>query len=237
MPPSSLWLARARRLRSALLDLIFPPRCLGCKRVGAWYCAQCISAIAYIHPPICSRCGQELAGAVTCAACRRSPLPAALDGLRAVAHHGGALRQAIHALKYERLSVIAEPLGLLLHNYLQQHSLPCTLIIPVPLHPERQHERGYNQSALLADVLCRHSGQPLNTQALIRQRHTRPQVGLDEKERRQNLRDAFQCVARLDQQQVLLIDDVCTTGSTLSECAQALRAAGAHAVWGLTLAR
>lgn len=231
---SASWL---QHIRTAFLDLIFPPRCQGCKTLGAWYCAECIQNLVYVQPPFCARCGQELRQMRECAACRRHPLTDALDGLRAVAHHDGTLRRAIHALKYERLSAVAQPLGDLLAAYLAQHPLPCTLIIPVPLHAERQAERGYNQSALLAAVVAQRSHKPVNTRALVRHRYTRAQVGLNESERRQNLIEAFRCEARLEGEQVLLLDDVCTTGSTLSECAQVLRGAGARTIWGLTLAR
>ncbi len=228
------WLHHAR---TTLLDFLFPPRCGGCGRSGQWFCDQCVAALAYLKPPLCLHCGQEMHGQRECRACRRHPLPAALSGVRALAHHEGSLRRAIHALKYERLSAIAEPLGGLLCHYLESNPFPFTLIMPVPLHAERQAERGYNQSALLAAAVSRRSGQPINASALTRQRNTPPQVGLNESERRKNLIDAFQCSVRLDGQQVLLIDDVCTTGATMMECASALHAAGAASVWGLTLAR
>ena len=147
------------------------------------------------------------------------------------------MRRAIHALKYERVTAIAEPLGGVLADYLTQHPLPVTLLVPVPLHIERQRERGYNQSVLLAQALSRRLGYAVNTTALVRERHTKPQVGLNEGERRQNLLGAFRCAQRLDGARVLLIDDVCTTGSTMVECAAALRDAGAETIWGLTLAR
>lgn len=228
-----------QQTRTALLDLIFPPRCCACGRNGQWFCANCIASITYIQPPICARCGQELEHSRECASCRRHPLPASLAGLRAVAHFEGTLRDAIHALKYEPLFLraVAEPLGDLLVNYLHQNSLPFTVLIPVPLHIEKQRERGYNQAELLARVINRRMNKPLVVDALNRERNTISQVGLNESERRQNVRDAFRCVKRLDGTQVLLIDDVCTTGATMIECARTLHDAGAMTVWGLTLAR
>ncbi|MBI3733732.1 MAG: ComF family protein [Chloroflexi bacterium] len=228
------WLHQAR---STILDLIFPPRCVGCGYGGRWLCAQCVASLKYLNAPLCVRCGQELGDANHCNACRSRPLPAALAGVRAVAHYDGHLRRAIHAFKYERLTALAEPLGAILADYLVGHSLPHTLILPVPLHPERERERGYNQSLLLAAVVGRHSRVPVNHRVLARVRNTRPQVGLNEQERQDNLLGAFRCTGRVDDQQVLLIDDVCTTGATMSQCALALRAAGARSVWGLTLAR
>jgi ComF family protein len=160
-----------------------------------------------------------------------------LNGLRALAQYDAELRLAIHALKYDGITALAEPLGELLTAYIAQQPLPAELIVPVPLHPDRRAERGYNQSELLARVLSRQSRIPLNTSALTRPLNTTPQVGLNESERRQNVRGAFQCAQRLDGARVLVVDDVCTTGATLSECAEALHAGGAASIWGLTLAR
>ena len=225
------------RARTSLLDLVFPPHCQGCGRAGQWFCDRCIGAVSYLQPPLCVRCGLQTDNGLECRACLRHPLPTALNGLRAVAHYDGELRHAIHVLKYERVSALADPLGRLLSTYLTQHPLPFDLIVPVPLHPERRDDRGYNQAELLAKVIARQCGVSLNTSALVRKLNTTPQVGLNETERRRNVQDAFQCKQRLDGQRVLVVDDVCTTGATLSECATALHAGGAASIWGLTLAR
>jgi ComF family protein len=226
-----------QQARLALLDLVFPPRCLGCGRTGQWFCARCIASVHYLRLPVCARCGLQVGSGLPCRSCRRHPLPAALNGLRALAQYDGELRLAIHALKYEHITALAEPLGELLTAYLMQHPLPVDAIVPVPLHPDRRAERGYNQSELLSRVLSRQSRIPLNTSALQRRLNTTPQVGLNESERRQNVKGAFQCAQRLDGMRVLVVDDVCTTGATLSECAEALHAGGAATIWGLTLAR
>jgi len=160
-----------------------------------------------------------------------------LDGLRAVAQYDGELRHVIHALKYEHVTALAEPLGRMLATYLAQHPLAFDLIVPVPLHPERRADRGYNQAELLARVIARQCGVSLNTSALVRKLNTTPQVGLNETERRRNVRNAFHCTQQLDARRMLVVDDVCTTGATLSECAGALHDAGATSIWGLTLAR
>ena len=172
-----------------------------------------------------------------CADCSGDPLPPYLDGLRAVAHYDDPLRKAIHALKYEQLTAAAESLGRLLCDYLTLQPLAFDVIVPVPLHPERQAERGYNQSALLADVVAHERSARVDVRTLVRTRNTAPQVGLNESQRRSNLTGAFACRGRLEQARVLLIDDVCTTGATMRECAAALHAAGALSIWGLTLAR
>ena len=226
-----------QQARTAFLDLLFPPTCQGCGRFGQWFCDGCAASVRYIEAPACSRCGQSLAAGLSCAACARTPLPAALTGLRAAAHYDGALRKAIHELKYERVSAVAEPLGKLLGEYLARHPLPCDVIVPVPLHPERRADRGFNQAEMLALVVGRQSKLPVNTTVLVRRLNTTPQVGLNQSERHRNVRAAFICARRVDGMRVLVVDDVCTTGATLSECAEALQAGGAASVWGLTLAR
>lgn len=223
--------------RTSVLDLLFPPHCQSCGRAGQWFCDRCVGAVSYLLPPLCVRCGMQIDDGLPCKACLQHPLPSALNGLRAMAHYDGDLRDAIHALKYEHVTALAEPLGEMLCTYLASQLLPFDLIVPVPLHPERRADRGYNQAELLARVISRESKVSLNTAALVRKLNTTPQVGLNQNQRRQNVRDAFHCTQRLDGLRLLVVDDVCTTGSTLSECAEALHAAGAASIWGLTLAR
>jgi ComF family protein len=150
----------------------------------------------------------------------------------------GPLRQAIHHLKYSGRSSLAEPLGRFLTECWIAGPLPADLIVPVPLHKARLHERGYNQSTLLARQLARASGLPLAEEALKRIRATTPQVSLNAIEREANVRDAFEAHANLVVgRRILLVDDVCTTGATLDACSRALKQGGATSVWALTLAR
>jgi ComF family protein len=161
-----------------------------------------------------------------------------LDGIRSVALHDGVLRKAIHAFKYQGRRELAEPLGRMLFTYWQEAHLPADLVVPVPLHANRQRERGYNQSALLARVLARQARLELDEVHLVRTRATPPQVGLSADKRKTNVKDAFSWAGGvLEGCAVLLVDDVCTTGATLEACALALRGGGAQAVWALTLAR
>jgi ComF family protein len=127
----------------------------------------------------------------------------------------------------------------LLADYLASNPLPGEILVPVPLHRKRLRERGYNQSRLLAQELAKLTGLPLADDCLIRKRHTPPQARTTTVDERQsNVADAFSCLnRRLEDRQVLLIDDVSTSGSTLDACARALKEAGASSVWGLVLAR
>jgi ComF family protein len=116
-------------------------------------------------------------------------------------------------------------------------SLEIDAIVPVPLHARRLRERGFNQSALLARELGRHLGRPVVEDVLVRTKVTVPQVGLNAEQRHSNVSDAFRCQSRhLAGQQVLLVDDVCTTGATLEAACVALRQGGAASVWAYTLA-
>jgi len=224
----------AAPLRQALLDLLFPPRCVVCRRIGDWFCALCRQAIARIAPPICKSCGRPLAHS-ECPYCKKLPLR--IDGTRAVAFFEGGLRAAIHAFKYSHRPELARPLGTLLGDYLAANPLPVDALVAIPLHPERERARGYNQSFLLAQVVGQLLDVPVWDKALLRTRHTRPQVELDAANRRDNVHDAFSADERVTGARILLIDDVCTTGATMDACGLALQARAAKSVWGLAIAR
>jgi competence protein ComFC len=225
-------------MADALLDLLFPPCCVGCQQGGDWLCARCLSAAEVITPPLCTRCGMPHdAEAARCALPATSPL----NGLLACAFHTGPVREAIHQLKYADLQRLAVPLGKWMAerwSLLAPGGWAADIVVPVPLHPRRERRRGYNQSALLAREFGASIGLPVVTDVLVRARATRPQVGLPAQERAVNVRDAFACTANsLTGKRVLLVDDVCTTGNTLTAACQALCAAGASSVWAYCLAR
>jgi ComF family protein len=247
-PSSHMWL---RAIGNAVVDLLFPPRCVACHRLGAWLCPFCQDKIEVIHPPICRRCGLPLEESTsrppagphnapdTCDRCRKDPHE--LTGLVAYAFHTDPLRQAIHELKYEDLRSLAAPLGRLMAegwSILAPRDDDIDVIVPVPLHSTRQRQRGYNQAALLARELGAWLQRPVVEDILIRIKATAPQVGLNVQQRRDNVLDAFQCVnTSLEGKRVLLIDDVCTTGATLAAASAALRKGSVSSVWAYTLAR
>ncbi|MFC1989521.1 ComF family protein [Chloroflexota bacterium] len=149
------------------------------------------------------------------------------------------MRQAIHQLKYRHLRSLAATLAQLLNDYLINNPVPGNVLVPVPLHRKRLRERGYNQSSLLATELSKLNNLAVVGDCLVRQRYASPQArasNVDERQR--NVAGAFACCDhRLRGKQVLLIDDVSTSGVTLDACAAALTADGATSVWGLVLAR
>ncbi|MGC8786236.1 MAG: ComF family protein [Anaerolineae bacterium] len=132
---------------------------------------------------------------------------------------------------------MASVLGEILYDCWVAEPWPVDVILPVPLHPQRFRERGYNQSTLLARELARHTALPIAEHSLSRIAPTLPQVGLNAAQRAENVRNAFRCTDdSVSGLSVLLVDDVLTTGATLRACAQALLQGNAYAVWGLTLA-
>ncbi len=211
-----------------LLDWIFPPKCGGCGRTGQWFCDACQSQIAYIEAP-------------HAALPYSSPWAdggARLESVHAVAWFEGPLQNLIHNFKYKGQRVLRKPLAQLLARKWQALHHPTDLIVAVPLHPNREKERGYNQSYLLSRELGQAVGIPAPRNGLRRVRNTLPQVDLTAQERWLNVQGAFRGDAGiLADRSILLVDDVCTTGATLQACASAALEAGARSVWALTVAR
>ena len=223
-------------LTGLVLNLLFPPRCIVCGQVDSWLCDECAPKLPQLQGPVCARCGVPVTHPPLCPRCRQTPLR--LQQVRSVFLFDGRPRAAIHHLKYRHGRELAAPLGRLLADYMATNPMPVDLVVPVPLHPRRLRQRGYNQAALLACELGRQAGLPVDQDGLQRVRETASQMRLNAAERQVNVRDAFACSnGNAQGRQVLLVDDVCTTGATLEACADALRAGGAKAVWALTLAR
>ena len=217
-------------------------------------CEGCWSEIPAQRENCCSRCGEDLfepaSGASTANLCRPCRL-APPSFVRAVSYgvYDGSMRAAIHALKYDRIAPLARELGARLAVAMAQLEPDAPrqmLVVPVPLHRGRMAERGFNQARTLAAEALRRLriSHPewrleLSASSLVRQRSTESQAGLTPRQRRQNLRGAFfvprpELVAGRD---MLLVDDIYTTGATARACAQVLRKAGARSVWVATLAR
>lgn len=226
-----------------ILDLLFPPRCVHCGRQGrdgGRLCLECRAFVTRLMPPWCPHCGLPQASTAVCHTCQAQALP--LTGIRSAAWYSGPIRPAIHALKYKNARDLATPLASLLEVTWDTLSDPVDALVPVPLHPARERQRGYNQSLLLARELQHRAQVPVESDIMVRTRRTVPQVTLQAHERHSNVADAFALARHVPPERVVgrhfvLIDDVCTTGATLAACAQTLQAAGAAAIWAVTVAR
>lgn len=219
-----------------VLDLLLPPRCGGCRRVGAWLCDACRKRIRRLEEPLCRRCGVELPSPRTECGCRARLK--SLTRVRSAVAYEGPVENAVHRFKYEGWRRLARPLAQLIAERLAVEGVAARWVVAVPLHGSRQRTRGFNQSELLArelqDLLALRSPPGV----LVRTRATPPQVGHDRKRRFENVAGAFQWNGRrLEGEALLLVDDVATTGATLDACACALREGGSGPVTGVSVAR
>lgn len=239
----------ARALRNTVhsaASLIFPAVCAICDEpVGRdeYLCGTCEASAPRLTPPFCAKCSEAFPGAISetfvCANCGHRELH--FESAVAAYRSRGVVRKVLHDFKYNRQRYLRHVLARWLCDALEDPRLAgrhFDIVVPVPLHSARQRERGFNQAALLAELLARESGWPTHD-ALERTRYTTTQTAYDRAERMRNLDGAFRLRERADVQglRVLLIDDVLTTGSTLSECARVLKAGGAVSVHAATAAR
>jgi competence protein ComFC len=227
---------QARWIANAALDLLFPPRCVVCHRIGVRLCETCIAAFEPIVGPICASCGEPVPFATLCPRCKAEKR--AFESVRSAFLYTETIRKAVHAFKYERRRDVAKPLADAMSGALA--SPPNQAILcPVPLYADREAARGYNQSELLSHHLSQNwAVSVLPKEAFRRVRDTTSQVGLDYGDRQRNVNAAFLADrAFITGQTILLVDDVCTTGATLHACAQSLIEAGAVSVSAVTLAR
>jgi ComF family protein len=242
-----------RRLDSicdAALALLYPLRCAACeaapveRRADAPACAACWEETRVFEgdEPMCWKCGAlshaaagESRAGVRCHRCDEWEFTAA----RAVGVYEGALRASVLRLKRE--PHVAPRLANLLRETQARPPLDAaTRVVPVPLHPERERERGFNQAAQLARAVAARARLPLDEWSVRRVRHAeRHRAGMDARARRETVADAFEVVRPrlVGGERILLVDDVFTTGATVSACARSLRQAGAHEVFVLTVAR
>ncbi|MCW5770879.1 MAG: ComF family protein [Rhodospirillaceae bacterium] len=234
----------ARAGRSAL-DLILPPLCLACRRPvnepGA-LCPACWNEIRFIAPPLCDRCGlpfEHEQGMALCGGCMAQP--PVFARARAVMRYDEASKPLILRFKNGDRVHAAPALARWMARAGAELVAGADIVVPVPLHWRRLFRRRYNQSALLASALARHTGLAWSPDALLRLRATPSQGGLTARERRLNVRGAFKVPAHrrslVAGKRVILIDDVLTTGATLDAAARALRRAGAADVAALAVAR
>lgn len=237
-----------KEILTGIADLIFPPRCITCEELLEQhgplpFCPRCMAGIRFIGSPLCPRCGTPFPAAEgedhLCGDCFVTERPYAIA--RSVGRYEETLLTAIHRFKYRGKTGIGDPLGKIMADFADKtwDMKVFERILPVPLHRKRLRERGFNQAVILARGLSKRFNIPLDFTVLRRNLFTPPQVGLDRKQRSANVQGAFSVKhpERIVGRRLLLVDDVYTTGSTLTECARVLIRAKAEAVAVLTMAR
>jgi len=218
------------------LDWLFPPNCGGCGSIGTRWCNNCLSESQMIGNQCCETCGDVTVLTGVCAICQEQrPF---CSQIRSWAVYKGPIRNMVHNLKYKGNIALGEALAKSLVTDLQRIRWDVDMVVPVPLSLARMEQRGYNQAALIARPIAIASHIPYQPKALLKVRDTRSQVGLSYNKRQNNLVDAFAVKAeKVTGKNILLVDDVTTSGTTLNECARMLRLAGAEKVYGYTFAR
>lgn len=218
-----------------ILDFIFPPECVNCgisTAHGKFICGKCFISIKPCSGLFCGRCGARIPDKKT--VCHKD-MPY-ISGA-ASSYENEALRNMIHALKFKGVKNLAKDLSYLLGNYFTNEKLAGDIIVPVPLGKQRETERGFNQSELLADGLKEITGIPV-IKCLKRTKETKPQSGIKGKdERNKNVEDAFCSSEEVKGKTIILIDDVSTSGSTFFYASRALKKAGALRIYALAVAR
>lgn len=236
----------ASKLRDFVLDLLFPIECLGCGKEGEWLCQKCFNKINFKQSQYCLHCKKENEFGRFCFNCR--PLYG-LDGVLIAGDYDNRLiAKLIKNFKYNFIQDLSKAIGKFLILFLQNLNSESgftevvltgsNLVIPVPLHNKRRRWRGFNQAELIAREVSGYFNLELSVDKLIRMKYKKPQVKLSEAERKSNVIGCFGWRGEgLAGRDIVLIDDIVTTGATLNECAKVLKQNGAGKVWGLVVAK
>ncbi len=239
-------------LKEGFLNLVFPLSCENCGKSireskGYAICDNCMKQIKFISSPYCYQCGKPLSSMVSfeekaiCAFCHNKKHHFYFT--RSVSYYQGVMRKCIHLLKYKKQVKLIQPLGNLMVNYLQENDTinirEINLIIPVPLFKGDYLKRGFNQSGLLAEYIADFFSISFTNNLLIKSRENVSQVGLSKTERENNVRHVYSVEPsyKMDFNNILLIDDIFTTGATIEACCKELRKTGVKKLFVLTLAR
>lgn len=233
-------------IKNWLLDLVFPVRCINCGQFGQYLCRKCLNKIPLKQKFECIGCKQHVPFGRTCRLCLKENC---LDQLLIAADYKNPLvKKIIKTFKFKFVAGLSVPLSALLKKYIKQLRnknkfnifAESPVLIPVPIHKLRKNWRGFNQSELLAKSLADIFQMEYAADILARIKNTIPQADIEEKSKRmENIKSVFTCLnpKKISGRTVLLIDDVCTTGATLNECAKVLKQNGAVGVTALVIAK
>lgn len=240
---------RARKLVSAIvtaiLDTLYPPRCPSCKALGAGlFCQDCWAKLIFIQDPCCFICGEPLEVGyredILCPACACGGVYS-FDRALSVFVYNRTIARAIHRFKFKHMTFLSKFFANFLLEKLRSLKSTVNFIIPVPIHRERLMWRGYNQALLLAKDVSEKSLISCIPNLLIKSRHTLPQRILSTRKRKSNLRMAFEInpshLETIRDKNIMIVDDIFTTGTTVNECAKVLKRNGVRKVFVLTIAK
>ena len=226
-----------KKVLKTIKDYIFPVHCLGCREEGEWLCEKCFYKIDTSGVFCCPICHKNTRAGEYCISCNKN-LPLDSNFAITIYKEDGLIGKVIQTLKYSHAEDVIQAFEKLISNFVKENQSlfsEIDLVVPVPLHKKRFVERGFNQAKLIAEVVARKINKPCR-EVVTRSRHTLQQAKLGREERLKNVNNAFVVEDSLDES-ILLIDDVFTTGTTLQECAKALKGRGAKKVIGFTVAR
>ena len=227
------------KLGNGILGILYPKTCCFCGKLSTTECCDiCAEKIIYITEPCCKKCGKPVRYEEQeyCHDCEKRE--AYYEQGRSVWIHKEPVSWSLYQFKYHNRKIYGEfyakELYRLYGDKIRQWEID--LIVPVPLHWKRRRRRGYNQAEVVAKHLGRHMNIPVDSKAVVRRYYTNPQKELDERERKRNLRGAFEVKRNWNEsRKILLIDDIYTTGSTINEISKILKEKGGHKVWFLTI--
>lgn len=233
-----------RKLHELILDILFPISCISCGKENKWICKDCFFHIFIQNEHICGICEKvNTPDGRTCQKCKKKNALGAL--VVATSYKDSLVAKAVHFYKYRFIPDLHFQLGNLMIKAIQKTDLPLPdIIIPIPLHPRRLRWRGFNQSELLAKHVSLNllpgTEIDMDEKILVRKKYTSPQMKIgDYKQRKENVRGAFHVInpEKISGKNILLIDDIATTGSTIFECARVLKESGAKEVYAAVIAR
>ncbi len=233
-----------RTLTNSLVGLVFPSTCENCTRLlsphQSGVCAECKSRIRLIAAPHCPTCGRtHLLAPQSCEACRDESF--AFDRAYACTAYDGFIKKMLRDYKFEGRKSLKPFFAGLMMEFVLTHNILSHIdaVVAVPMNPRKEKDRGFNQASLLGSALAQKTKKPFIKSALYCRKDLIPQSALGRSERKQHVRGAFEARdrARIQNQRLLLVDDILTTGQTASECAKALKNAGAVSVTVLAVAR
>jgi len=224
-----------KRISNFFLDIAFPKKCVVCGKLDTLFCDACRGEIIFLKTQNCPFCLKITPRGRVCSSCRNKT---ALTGVYVVAYFEGPLKEAIHKFKYEFIKSLKDDLADLSWPYLEDFPKKSILTV-VPSSQKRLNWRGYNQAEEVAEILAKKTGIQYRPDLLKRVDYRTPQTQLSRKERFKNVENTFKPRKKIDLKgkEIIIFDDLVTSGATLNACAHELRKMGASRVWGFVLAR